>query len=313
MKFEVDLPEALRPPEGVRTRMLALPHGIGLSLREAGQPGQPLVVLLHGFPQAAFVWDELLPQIAAQGFHAVAPNLRGYERSSSPPDASAYRAKHLVQDVLALMQALSPNRPAHALIAHDWGGAVAWNLANQFPQAIQRLGIINSPHPGTLLRELKNSPAQQAASEYMNLLAQANAPEVLAADGFAVLWQFLQAHDPAPAWHTRQRRAQHEAVWAMGLAGGCNYYRASPLRPASAADAAASQIELPPSMLRVQVPTHILWGMNDAALLPGLLNGLDAYIPKLQITQEPQAGHWIIHEQPLVVQQWLSKLIAKNA
>ena len=133
--------------------------------------GQPVLVFLHGFPEGAFVWDALLEHFSAPqngGYRCVAPNLRGFEKSSAPSEVSAYRPKFLVQDIAALVAIeTGGTQPLACLIAHDWGGAVAWNLANQLPELTRKLAIINSPHPGTFLRELKNSVAQQDASAYM--------------------------------------------------------------------------------------------------------------------------------------------------
>ena len=106
----------------------ALPHGITLSCRAAGVRGRPVLMFLHGFPEAAFVWDDLLDHFAQPehgGYYCIAPNLRGYERSSAPADVKAYRAKPLVQDIAALIDTVGG--PLECLVAHDWGGAVAWN------------------------------------------------------------------------------------------------------------------------------------------------------------------------------------------
>eukprot|EP01036_Dinobryon_divergens_P042564 gene42564-56574_t len=127
---------------------------------------------------AAFVWDALLEHFSKPengGYRCVAPNLRGFEQSSAPAEVAAYRAKHLVQDIAALIALESPQAPLAALVAHDWGGAVAWNLAASQPQLMKKLVIINSPHPGTFLRELQHSPSQQAASAYMNFLIRPDA------------------------------------------------------------------------------------------------------------------------------------------
>jgi pimeloyl-ACP methyl ester carboxylesterase len=127
-----------------------LPHGIGLNCRHSGQPGRPVLLFLHGFPEGAFAWDGLLAHFSQPengGYFCVAPYLRGFETSSAPSDPAAYRAKFLVQDILALIDIVSPDHALAALVAHDWGGAVAWNLANQHPARLGRLVIINSPHP----------------------------------------------------------------------------------------------------------------------------------------------------------------------
>lgn len=294
---------------------LALPHGITLSCRAAGKRGRPVLVFLHGFPEAAFVWDELLEYFARPengGYHCVAPNLRGFEQSSTPTDVSAYRPKHLVQDIAALIAAESPGGPIECLVAHDWGGAVAWNLANQQPQLIQRLAIVNSPHPGTFLRELKTNPKQQAASAYMNFLTRPDAETLLAENDFARMWPFFsKAKDGAtmPAWLSDVVKDQYRAIWGAGLTGGCNYYRASPLRPPRPEDPGAAAIDLPHAMLTVSVPTLVVWGVDDVALPPELIDGLDAYIPRLTLHRIEGASHWIIHEQPQLVAQHLGDFL----
>jgi epoxide hydrolase 4 len=285
----------------IETWQQALPHGIALSCRATGQRGRPVLMFLHGFPEAAFVWDELLEHFAQPangGYRCVAPNLRGYERSSQPPDVAAYRVKHLVQDVQALVE--SEGAPLACLVAHDWGGAVAWNFANQLPQLTQRLAIVNSPHPGTFLRALKTSEKQREASAYMNFLVRPDAEQLLREDGYRRLLAFFTHWGPAP-WLTEDVKAQYKAVWDASLTGGLNYYRASPLRPAREGDAAANAIELPREMLTVDIPTLVLWGMQDNALLPELVEGLDDYIPRLTLEKVPDASHWIVHEQPGLV------------
>jgi pimeloyl-ACP methyl ester carboxylesterase len=208
---------------------------------------------------------------------------------------SAYRARHLVQDIVALVQA--EGAPLAALVAHDWGGAVAWNLANQQPQLLQKLVIVNSPHPGTFLRALQASPAQQQASAYMNFLVRPDAEQLLREDGYRRLLGFFTHWGPA-AWLTEELQARYRAVWDQSLTGGLNYYRASPVRPQQGDDAGAAALTLPREMLTVEVPTLVLWGLQDTALLPELLDGLEDYVPRLQVERVADASHWIVHEQP---------------
>ncbi|MCX7815206.1 MAG: alpha/beta fold hydrolase [Tepidimonas ignava] len=302
----------------VETFELALPHGITLSVRAAGQPGRPVLLFLHGFPQGAFVWDEALTHFAAPehgGWRCIAPNLRGYERSSAPADVQAYRVRHLVHDVTALIDAVTadsatPGRVA-GLVAHDWGGAVAWNLAALQPQRLARLVILNSPHPATFWRDLRQSPAQQAASAYMNMLARPDAAARLTAHGYAKLWGFFRGMSDTSSWLTPALQAQHEAVWAMGLQGGLNYYAASPLRPPTEHDPAAAAVTLPDELLHVRVPTLVLWGLRDQALLPGLLDGLEAWVPDLRLECLPEASHWLLHEQPARVLASIERFVGR--
>ena len=302
----------------IDTWLQPLPHGITLSCRGAGERGRPVLLFLHGFPEAAFVWDELLQHFARPengGYRCVAPNLRGFERSSAPAEVSAYRAKHLVQDIAGLI-AIEGGRLA-CLVAHDWGGAVAWNIANQMPHLAQRLAIINSPHPGTFLRELTQSTAQQQASEYMNFLIRPDAEQLLAQDDYRRLWGFFTSWGGA-TWLTDAVKQQYREVWngpaggppGAGLVGGCNYYRASPLRPPRPEDPAAAAVTLPREMLTVDLPTLVLWAMEDSALLPSLLDGLEGYIPRLTLERVPDASHWIVHERPAFVAERLAAFLA---
>ena len=293
----------------IELKPLALPHGITLSCRSTGEKGRPVLVFLHGFPEAAFVWDDLLAHFAKPengGYRCIAPNLRGFEKSSSPTDVAAYRPKHLVQDIAALI-ALEGGQ-IECLIAHDWGGAIAWNLAASQPQLIKKLAIINSPHPGTFLRDLQHSPAQQAASAYMNFLIRPDAEKLLAADDYRRLWTFFSdigmPHN-GHGWLTDAVKSQYRDVWQHGLTGPLNFYRASPLRPGPE----IANVVIPRELLEVHVCTLVIWGMGDIALPPALLDGLESYVPRMELKRVEGATHWIIHEQPVLVAQHLQRFL----
>jgi pimeloyl-ACP methyl ester carboxylesterase len=297
----------------IETFVAQVGHGIELSCRAAGRPGDPVLMFLHGFPEAAFVWDELLEHFAPR-YRCIAPNLRGYERSSSPADVAAYRAKHLVADISALIESLGGR--VDALVAHDWGGALAWGIAAQRPELLERLVIVNSPHPATFLRELQTSTAQQASSAYMNFLCRPDAEALLAANDFARLWPFftnMGAADPGRiggGWLTDAQRDRYRAVWSAGLTRGCNYYRASPLRPPLTPDDAVMKIAFEPGAVTSRVPTLVIWAEEDIALPSTLLEGLDAFVPDLRIVRVPDASHWIVHERPALVIEEIERELA---
>ncbi len=298
----------------IETYSTALGNGIDLSCRAAGRRGDPVLVFLHGFPEAAFVWDELLEHFSDR-YRCVAPNLRGYERSSAPPDVEAYRAKHLIADISSLIDSLGGELAA--LVAHDWGGALAWGLAAQRPEAIRRLVIINSPHPATFLRELRHTPAQQKASAYMNFLCRPDAESLLGENDFARLWPFFTNMGAADStregggWLTDDVRDRYRAVWATSRRGGCNYYRASPLRPPLSADDPVMKIEFAPAAVTSRVPTLVVWAEDDIALPVALLDGLDAYVPDLRIVRVPGATHRIVHERPAFVAAEIEGALAR--
>lgn len=276
-------------------------------------------MFLHGFPEGAFVWDVLLEHFAQPengAYFCIAPNLRGFEKSSAPAEVDAYRPKHLMQDTAALVAhtCASQGGQLECLVAHDWGGAVAWNLAAAMPQLMKKLAIINSPHPGTFLRELQHSPAQQAASAYMNFLIRPDAEALLSEDDFRRLWQFLtNGGESQPAWLTDSVREQYREIWRAGLTGGCNLYRASPLRPPRPGpphnDPAAAAVTLAPERLKVRLPTLVVWALDDIALPPSLIDGLENYVPDMQLQQVRGASHWIVHEQPQLVITYLQEFL----
>lgn len=301
----------------IETFRSTLPSGITLDCRASGPVGAPLLVFLHGFPEAAFVWDDLLEHFGRR-WRCIAPNLRGYAGSSAPAEVEAYRAKHLVADIRALIEH-SGGRAA-ALVAHDWGGALAWSLAAQHPALVERLVIVNSPHPAIFLRELRDNPGQQSASAYMTFLCRPDAHSLLAEDDFARLWPFftgMGSSDPAPVhrgggWLTDALRQRYREVWQRGLAGACNYYRASPLRPPTSAADAVMTLQFAPESVTVRVPTLVIWAEGDTALPSTLLDGLDAFVPNLRVVRVPDATHWIVHEQPdLIVREIERELQAR--
>jgi pimeloyl-ACP methyl ester carboxylesterase len=295
-----------------------------LSCRVAGPRGAPLLLFLHGFPEAAFVWDEMLARFGGQ-YRCVAPNLRGYPGSYAPADPKAYRANVVLGDLLGLIQqqAATPDTPAAAVIAHDWGGALAWGLAAVAPQTMQRLVILNAPHPGLFLNALRDDPTQQAASSYMNLLRQPGIEPQLAANDFAQMWPFFERFGGA-TWLTPELRAQYRQAWSTppkhiegvhtaisALTGPLNYYRASPLHPPTSPEDAVNTLQLPDALLHVNVPTSVVWGEADTALPPSLLDGLDRYVHDLHVTRLPQATHWLVHEAPNDVAQAIEAALAR--
>ena len=250
----------------------------------------PLMLFLHGFPEYWAMWRPMLEHFGARGWCAVAPDLRGYNLSEKPGAVEAYRAKHLMADVLAL--AAHYTKDKFVLVAHDWGGAVAWGVAIAHAQRLSRLVMVNSPHPYLFWRELCNNPAQQKASEYMRFFRLPKAERVLSEDGYArLLGAFSDLDEGA-----RQELVQ---AWSQpgALTGGLNYYRASPMVPPSAEDPGAKKLQLDAKDFVVRVPTLVIWGERDTALLPGCIEGLDAVVPDLKLVRVPDATHWIARER----------------
>jgi pimeloyl-ACP methyl ester carboxylesterase len=281
----------------IRTgRMVEVQPGVSLHCAETGREGAPLLLFVHGFPEFWYAWKDVLPAFADR-WHAVAPDLRGFNRSSKPADVRAYRAPALVADLDGLIRGLGHQQAV--VVAHDWGGACAWALAVARPERVSKLVILNAPHPVPFARLLAHDPAQQAASAYMNWLRRPGVEEALARDDFALFERFLAGVGEAPWFDGPTRAAYHEA-WAQpgAITGGLNYYRASPLYPPIGDDPGAGRLNLEPADFTVRVPTLVIWGERDQALLPSLLDDLDTVVPDLRIERLPDCSHWLAHEAP---------------
>lgn len=277
-------------------------NGIDLSVRSCGQPGRPLLLFLHGFPEHAGAWDAILPAFA-DTYYAVAPDQRGYATSAKPEGLDAYRVKHLVRDVLALADTLSPEKPI-VLVGHDWGASVAYATAIAAPQRVAKLVILNGVHPGPFQKALLEDEAQRAASLYMHFLRSPEAEAALSANGYAGLLGMLTRFG-SQAWLTPSRQATYIAAWSVpgALTGMLNWYRATPLivpRPGEPVDPATVPV-LDPAALRVRMPHLLLWGMKDQALLPASRRTLAEYCDDLTVEEFADADHWIVHQQPEAV------------
>jgi len=286
-----------------------LGNGIRLHYASGGVRGRPLMLLLHGFPEYWGAWEELLPLVGDTHL-AVAPDLRGFNRSTQPTEVKAYRAREIVGDLERFVAHLGYDRAV--VVAHDWGGAVAWQWAIAQPQRISALIVLNSPHPIPFARELVSNPVQQRASAYMNWLRKPGSEGVLAKDDYVRLDEFFLGMQRDDAiWYTPERRRRYHEVWARGLTGGVNYYRASPLYPPTDADSGPRALQLKPADFHVTVPTLVIWGEADSALPVTLLDGLDELVDDLKVCRLPRATHWLAHEEPGEIARLIHEFIGR--
>lgn len=289
----------------IESRFVDLANGQRLHCLVAG--AGPLVMFLHGFPEYSGMWRGQLEAFAATHL-CVAPDQRGYNLSSRPLAVRDYRAKPLVEDILQLADALRHER--FTLVAHDWGGAIAWNVAAWHPDRVEQLIIVNAPHPITFLRELHASAAQREASAYMTFFRLDKAERVLSEDRYRRLREVS-----LDAWGANGGDASPATVdayvgaWAQpgALTAMLNWYRASPMHPPTAEEPLP---DLNPDQFHVRVPTRVIWGERDHALLPGMLDGLDAHVDELEIVRIPDASHWVVHERPARVDELLTAWLA---
>ena len=267
----------------------------GIKLHYVEQGKGPLILFLHGFPEFWYEWKDLLPEFA-KTYHAVAVDMRGYNLSDKPANVDAYAVPVVVEDIRALAAKLGAQK--FVLVGHDWGGVIAWAFAAAHPDLLDKLIVVNAPHPTVFARELAHNPAQQKASAYFNLFSSPAAENALGANNFQALAGLMKT------WGTDDDRKAYLESWHRGLTGGLNYYRASNLRSPAATSSA-----LLTEPMNISTPTLVIWGEQDTALLTGNLDGMDKYVKTLQIARIPDGTHWVIHEKPQLVIEDMRKFL----
>ena len=283
----------------------------GVSLHYVTTGKGKLIMFVHGFPEFWYEWKNQLAEFG-RDYLAVAPDMRGYNLSSKPGEVDQYQMKYLVEDLRALAEKLGHKK--FVLVAHDWGGAVAWAFAIAHPDYLEKLIIINAPHPAVFQRELRENPAQQKASQYTIMFRSAQAEQILSANNYAALVQAVLGAGLKTGAFTEADKQAYIEAWSQpgALTGGLNYYRASRVGPPTGDDKQAPNFAAGLPSLEVKVPTLVIWGEKDTALLTGNLEGLDKFVPNLTIKRIPDGTHWVVHEQPALVNKYIREFIEKN-
>jgi pimeloyl-ACP methyl ester carboxylesterase len=277
----------------------------GVRLHYVRSGSGPLILFLHGFPEFWYAWKHQLAEFGKDHL-AVAPDMRGYNLSSKPEGLDQYQMGVLVEDIRALAEHLGAKK--FVLVAHDWGGAVAWAFAMTHPECLEKLIIVNAPHAGVFARELRDNPAQRKASEYMLFFRGDQAEAHLSANNCSAL---VKAVMGGGAFTEEDKQAYIEA-WSQpgALTGGLNYYRAMKAGPPAPGESTKNRMAIDPARLMVKVPTLVIWGEKDTALLPGNLDGLDQFVPHLTIRRIPEGTHWVVHEKPDEVNRHIRAFLA---
>ncbi|MES2442841.1 MAG: alpha/beta hydrolase [Pseudomonadota bacterium] len=288
---------------------IALPTGVELDVAISGDSASPALFFLHGFPESHRTWRHQLAEFA-RDHYVVAPDQRGFARSSKPEGVENYTPDKPVGDLIALADHLGIDR--FTLVGHDWGGAIAWMAALQNPGRIERLIILNAPHPLVFQRTLFDDPDQRAASQYIRAFRNLGIDTYIANIGIEGFFDttFVKHADPALL---APEKANYLDEWNQpgAMTAMLNWYRASSIIVPEPGDTPDRPAWIDGPFPPVTQPTLVIWGMGDKALLPSQLEGLDALVPDLTIVEVADAGHFVPWEKPEAVNAamrgWLAR------
>lgn len=264
-----------------------------------GDESAPLVVMIHGFPDFWYTWRSQMEALQSD-YRVVAVDLRGYNLSDKPEGVQSYAMPLLVRDIQAVIA--SEERDSAVVVGHDWGGAIAWNIAMTVPDAVDLLVILNLPHPAGLAREIANNPEQRKNSAYAFGFQQPDAHLALTSQ---MLASWVRDEDA--------RKKYLEAFDKSNFESMLNYYKANYPR----SDNTASQSLLPEETVKVKCPVLMFHGLEDTALLPGALNGTWNWLEKdLTLVTIPGADHFVQQDRPKLINEvlvdWLARQLTRD-
>jgi pimeloyl-ACP methyl ester carboxylesterase len=266
-------------------------NGLGFNAVAAGAKGSKLILLLHGFPECWYSWRKQIPALVQAGYRVVAPDLRGYGMNDKPERIDDYHISLLTDDVRQIIS--KEGAESAIIVGHDWGGAVAWNLAMSSPELVDQLIILNAPHPVTFSRELKDRISEQyKMSWYIRFFQKLSWPEKVLASSpsYTANWFFRRKWVSSPDAFTDRDLALYAATYAIpgSIQAMLNWYRAS-FRYRSGPR---------PILQPIHMKTLVIWGQEDQVLSQRLLEGLDEWVLNLEVIRIEHAGHFVQNEAP---------------
>jgi len=269
----------------IRLRPIAV-DGVALHCLEAGPDDGTPVIVLHGFPECSYGWHRQLPALVAAGYRVIAPDQRGYNRSSKPRGATAYDLDALAADILGLADRLQLGRVR--LVGHDWGASVAWWLATFHPERLDRIVVINAPHPAQWRAAMRDDPAQRRKSWYVHAFRLPWLPEAaMRAGNFRALARGL-VDSSRPGTFDEAQLARYREAWAQpgALTAMLNWYRALLRR------------RMPDRLPRITVPVLMIWGVDDQFGERSVAQASIDQCDHGRVVYVDAATHWVHHEEP---------------
>lgn len=275
--------------------------GVRLNATCAGE-GQRKVILLHGFPENSSSWLHQFDPLVDAGFAVIAPDLRGYGASDRPSATSAYEIQHLVEDVATIIHSEGDDRAV--VVGHDWGGLIAWRLAALHPELVDKLIILNSPHPRIFAKKVRRPPQLFRSWYVLPALIPYLSEAVLSAGDFWMIRRMFRKKPAREGTFSEERIERFvDGLRPPGaLTAALSYYRAN-----------VGKRELMGERQPITVPTLVVWGDLDPALDVGLLDGLDRYVLDLTVKRIAHAGHWVQNEAPDEVNAAILEFITSDA
>jgi len=294
-------------------KRVKLASGIELDTIDEGPKNAPALIFLHGFPESHRTWRHQIAHFSDR-YRCIAPDQRGYRGSSKPPEVSDYTPDKLIGDIFQLADALGIER--FTILGHDWGGAIAWGTAimGQMNGRVTRAVIANAPHPAIFQKLLYTNEHQRTSSQYMRGFRDTGNDALVREHGLGgillqeIKWDRADAMEPEERAQLFADWQDREAAFAM-----LNWYRASPIDiPPLDAPYALPEAWTPPAMPNLTIPTLVVWGMDDLALPPENLEGLDAIIDDLTVVEVAESGHFVPWEAPGAVNAAIEDFLART-
>lgn len=294
-------------------KRVKLANGIELDVVDVGPPDAPVLIFLHGFPESHRTWRHQIAHFSDR-FRCIAPDQRGYRQSSKPQEVEAYTPDKLIGDVFLLAAELDVSR--FTVVGHDWGGAIAWGvaIAGQATGRVERCVIANAPHPAIFQKLLYTNPVQRAASQYIRGFRDTGNDALAREHGLAgilmkeVKWERAAEMEPKERAALLAEWQDREAAFGM-----LNWYRASPIDvPPLDAPYEAPEGWAPPALPPLTIPTLVIWAMDDLALPPENLEGLEDVVTDLTLAKVEGCGHFVPWEAPGKVNAVMEDFLART-